>query len=100
MQDNYKASGWVSKDQIERARRISALDYVLRYEQDNIKRVGNEYRLRDHESLSVGNRGFYWHSQGVGGKKALDYLTGVCGYAFVDAVCLLINDRLLLSMEG
>jgi hypothetical protein len=85
--------GWVSKDQIERARRVSALDYILRHEQENIKRVGSEYRLRDHESLAVGDKGFYWHSREIGGKTALDYLTAVRGYGLVDAVCLLLNEH-------
>lgn len=30
---------YVSSDQIERARQIPALDYILRYESGNIKRV-------------------------------------------------------------
>ena len=85
--------GQVSKDQLERARQIPVLDYVLRYEPDNAKRVGNEYRLRDHDSLSVGTKGWYWHSQGIGGKSALDYLTTVRGYGLVDAVCLLLNEH-------
>jgi len=83
----------VSKDQLERARQIPVLDYVLRYEPDNAKRVGHEYRLRDHDSLSVGTKGWYWHSQGIGGKSALDYLTAVRGYGLVDAVCLLLNEH-------
>lgn len=85
--------GWVSKSQIERARQISVLDYILRYEHDNIKRVGSEYRLRDHRSLSVGEKGWYWHSNDSGGKSALDFLTGVRGYRLVDAVCLLLNEQ-------
>ena len=83
----------MSKDQLERASLVSALDYVLRYERDNIKRVGNEYRLRDHPSLSVGDKGFYWHSRGFGSKTALDFMTGVRGYSLVDAVCLLLNEQ-------
>ncbi|MCL2516926.1 MAG: DUF3991 and toprim domain-containing protein [Oscillospiraceae bacterium] len=85
--------GWVTKEQIERARQVSVLDYVLRYESGNIKRVGNEYRLRDHESLAIGEKGFYWHSREIGGKTALDYLVNVRGYGLADAVCLLIHEH-------
>ena len=84
---------YVSSDQLERARMIPALDYVLSYESGNIKRIGNEYRLRDHESLAVGNKGWYWHSKGVGSKTALDFLTDVRGYGLVDAVCFLLNEQ-------
>jgi len=83
----------VSKSQIERARQISVLDYILQYEHDNIKRVGSEYRLLNHKSLSVGEKGWYWHSNGSGGKSALDFLTNVRGYGLVDAVCLLLNEQ-------
>jgi len=84
---------YVSSTQLERARQIPALDYILRYESDNIKRVGNEYRLRDHESLAVSSKGWYWHSKGVGSKTALDFLIDVRGYKLVDAVCFLLNEH-------
>jgi len=84
---------YVSKDQLERARQIPVLDYVLRYESENIKRVGGEYRLRDHKSLAVGIKGFYWHSREIGGKTALDFLIDVRGYRLADAVCFLLNEK-------
>lgn len=74
----------MSQDQIERARQVGVLDYVQRHEPDNLKRVGTEYRLRDHDSLSVSEKEYFWHSQGIGGKTALDFLTGVRGCGFVD----------------
>ncbi|MCL2853946.1 MAG: topoisomerase, partial [Defluviitaleaceae bacterium] len=80
--------GWVTKGQLDRARQIHVLEYVLRYESNNIKRVGGEYRLRDHESLAVGSKGWYWHSRDRGGKTALDFLIDVRSYRLVDAVCL------------
>jgi len=83
---------YVSSDQLERARRIPVLDYVIRHESENLKRVGNEYRLRDHESLAVGEKGWYWHSKGKGSKAALDFLIDVRGYNLVDAVCLLLGE--------
>jgi len=85
--------GFVSQDQLVRARQIPVLDYILRYESGNIRRVGSEYRLRDHESLAVGEKGWYWHSREIGGKSALDFLTNVRGYGLVDAVCLLLNEQ-------
>lgn len=94
---------WVTKEQLERARQLSALEYIRRYEPDNLKPVGKEYRLRDHESLSVGENGWYRHSNGIGAWSALDYLTDVRGYGLVEAVCMLLNEnpqeRATMSVE-
>jgi len=83
----------VSKEQIERARRVDVLDYILRYEHDNVKRVGGAYRMKDHPSIEIKSGKWRWYSQGLYGKTALDYLTGVRGYGLVDAVCLLIGEQ-------
>ena len=85
--------GWVTKDQLQRARAIDVLDYVLSKEPDNVRRVGSGYRMKDHPSLSVDGKGWYWHSREIGGKTALDFLTDVRGYGLVDAVCMLIHER-------
>jgi hypothetical protein len=84
---------WVTKDQIGRARQIDVLDYVLKYEADTVKRIGSSYRRKDHPSIEISNGKWRWYSQGLYGKTALDYLTDVQGYAFVDAVCLLLGER-------
>ena len=68
------------------------LDYVLQYESDSVKRIGSGYRSKEHESLAISDKGFFWHSNGVGGKTALDYLMAVRNYDFVSAVCHLINE--------
>ncbi len=85
--------GWVSKEQIERARQVDVLDYVLTHEPGNIRRVGSGYRLKDHGSLAIAPGQWYWHSQEVGGTTALDYLVTVRGYGFVDAVCRLNGEQ-------
>jgi len=87
----------VTKEQIERARRINVLDYILMYEPNNVRSVGNGYRLKDHESLAISEKGFYWHSRGFGGRTALDYLTDVRRYGLVEAVCMLLNEKPLES---
>ena len=68
------------------------LDYVHRYESNSIKPVGSGYRSKEHESLAISDKGFFWHSNGVGGKTALDYLIAFRSYDFVSAVCHLINE--------
>jgi hypothetical protein len=83
---------FVSKEQIEAARKVGVLEYLQRYESGNIKRDGREYRLKDHDSLTVSNGYFHWHSQNVGGRTALDFLVKVRGYDFPTAVTLLCGD--------
>ena len=87
--------GYVTKEQIERAREFHVLNYVLANEGNQYKRVGSGYRSKEHPSLAVSEKGFYWHSQSgeIKGKTALDYLTCVHGYGLVDAVCMLIGER-------
>ncbi|GHV10599.1 hypothetical protein FACS1894219_00350 [Clostridia bacterium] len=77
----------VSKEQIERARAVPLLDYLLTHEGGNFKRVGSAYYRRDpdHNSLEVSNNLWNWHSHGIGG-NIIDYLVKINGYNFVDAV--------------
>jgi hypothetical protein len=83
----------VSKEQIERAKTVPLLDYLLSHEGGNFKRVGNAYYRRDtdHNSLEVSNNLWNWHSHGVGG-NLIDYLIKINGYSFVDAVRELAGD--------
>ena len=85
--------GWVTNEQIERAKQIDVLDYILKTEPQNIHRIGREYRLKDHPSLAVSPGKWYWHSRRIGGKTPVGYLTDVRGYSFVDAVCAVLNER-------
>jgi len=85
--------GWVSKEQIARARQIHVLDYVERYELGEFRRVGRGYRMKDDDSLAVSEKGWYCHKKVTGGQTALDYLTNVRGCGLVDAVCLLLNEK-------
>lgn len=78
--------GQVSKEQITKAKELTALDYILRDEVNHYKLIGNTYRSKEHPSLAVNEKGFYWHSQGIGGKSALDYLIHVRRYSFTSAV--------------
>ena len=83
----------VSKEQIERAKEINILDYLLDNEQDNLNRVGRANYLKDHDSLEISNGLWNWHSQGVGGKNVIDYLIKVRGYDFVSAVRQLAGEN-------
>ena len=60
--------GWVTQDQIERARQVDVLDYILRHEPDKVKRVGSAYRMKDHPSFEIRSGRWRWYSQGMFGK--------------------------------
>lgn len=83
----------MSNDQLARARQVDVLDYVLRHEADAVKRVGNSYRWKNHPSFEIKRGRWRWHSRGLTGRTALDYLTDVRGYGLVDAVCLLLGEK-------
>ena len=76
----------VSREQIDRAKEVNILDYILLHEPDNVKRIGNTHYLKDHDSLRISNGLWKWESQGIGGKNVVDYLIKVRGYDFVNAV--------------
>jgi hypothetical protein len=76
----------INQDQIERARSVGILEYLTVNESDNIKHCGREYRLADHDSLTISNEKWYWHSQGFGDVNALEFLIKVRNIGFVDAV--------------
>jgi hypothetical protein len=78
----------VSKEQIARAKEVNILDYILRHEPQNFKKVGNRYVMREHDSFVISKGKWVWNSQGFGAKQAtaLNYLVKYHGYSFVDAV--------------
>jgi len=79
----------VTKEQIDLAKQIELLEYLQRYEPQNLKRVGlNSYALRDHDSFIISNNKWCWFSRGFGCETAtaLNYLIKVRDYSFVEAV--------------
>jgi hypothetical protein len=85
--------GFVTKDQLERARKITILDYIMNYEADQYKRVGNGYRLKADDALAVSKDGWYCHKRNTGSRTALDYLVEIKGYGLVDTVCSLLGEQ-------
>ncbi|MCL2854876.1 MAG: septation protein SpoVG family protein [Defluviitaleaceae bacterium] len=85
----------VSEDRIQEARSVDILDYLHTHEPHNlVKHSADTYKLKGHDSLKIfpsntGGYAWHWHSRGQGGKYALDFVTSVRGYGFVDAVKLL-----------
>ena len=82
----------VTKAQIEQARTVDLLAYLQTYEPGVLIPKGNGmYRHREHDSLVYFQNYWYWNSRGRA-INALDYLTEIRGYGFVDAVNKLIGE--------
>lgn len=86
----------VTREQIEQARRMTAIEYLQRYEEYDLKRCGRgEYELRSHDSFKINEETGKWHwkSRDIGGRTALDFLIHVRGQAFLDAVRQLCDEH-------
>lgn len=78
---------YVTKEQIERAKRMDLLTYLQTYEPHELVRFsGNVYTTRSHDSLKISNGKWCWWSHDVGGRSALDYLIKVRGMTLPEAV--------------
>ena len=84
----------VTKEQIARAKEWDLLSYLQTYEPQELQKCGGrEYRTMTHDSLKISNGKWNWHSRGIGGRTALDYLVKVRGMDFVKAVETLCGER-------
>lgn len=81
---------WVSEEEIEAARAMTAIEYLRRYESSRLKKSSarNEWELIDHDSFKINGitSAWHWKSRGIGGYSALNFLTKVDGMGFVKAV--------------
>ena len=73
-------------DRINKAKQIDLFTYLDRYEPNElVKLKGNEYCTKEHDSLKISNGKWHWHSRGIGGRSALDYLVKVRGMGLMQA---------------
>ena len=80
----------VSKDQIERARKVELVTYLKTFEPDNLVKISEgTYCTKEHDSLKISNGMWNWFSHHIGCKGAIDYLLKVKAFSFVQAVQLL-----------
>ncbi len=85
----------VSKEQIEKARQMSAIEFLKTHRPSELVKCGtNEYQLQSHDSFKINEQSSVWHwkSRDIGGRKALDYLVKVEGFSFVSAVQALVEN--------
>lgn len=78
---------WIPSEAADQARSIGLLQYFRQCRASDLKRVGNDYCTKDHDSLKMSENGKWnWYSRGTGGRNALDYLTKIEGMSFQEAV--------------
>ncbi len=82
----------MTRKEIARAKEIDLETYLRACEPEELVKCGSGYRTRTHDSLKISNGLWHWHSRGIGGKTALDYLIHVKGMDFIPAVQLLSNE--------
>lgn len=79
--------GYVTPEQIAKAKEMDLLTYLQRFDpQELVHFGGNTYCTRTHDSLKISNGKWHWFSRKIGGKTALDYLIKVRGIPFTEAV--------------
>jgi len=78
----------IDKSIVEQARNIDIVAFLERYNGFTFAHRSGVYRCKQHPSLAVKNDrlSFYWHSKGIGGFGALDYLVKVENMPFREAV--------------
>ena len=66
----------IEQKTVEQARNLDIIDFLKRYYGFTFTIRGEAYRCQQHPSLAVNSdrRSWYWHSRGIGGYGALDFL--------------------------
>lgn len=82
---------YVKKEVLDEVKKIDALTYISDFEAYDLRKCGNSYMLKSHDSLKLSNGKWMWHSKGIGGRTALDFLIKVRGFSFIEAVQILIE---------
>ena len=87
----------VNREQIEAARRMTAIEFLQRYRCGQLVPSDSrgEFQLVEHDSFKINGvtSKFHWKSRDIGGKSALDYLVKVEGVDFVEAVLTLCEEN-------
>ncbi len=78
---------YFTQEDISKVKQLDLYTYLKNYDPDELVHFSrNTYVTKDHDSLKISNGMWYWFSQNIGGKTALEYLIKVRGYTFSGAV--------------
>ena len=88
-----------TEEQIQAAKSIDLLSYMLNNEPNNINKskTADEYRLVDYDSVTLSNGKWHRQSRGIGGYTAYQFLTKVRGMDFKDAIQTLLGGRYIYT---
>lgn len=85
-------SEFIPKEVVAELRKIDLFTYMKNYRPDELIKNGNtDYYLKYHDSVHIDDKGWYRWSDHTYGKNAIDYLTIVEGYSFIDACKILLD---------
>lgn len=83
----------VTAEQIERARSVNLVSFLHQYQPGELKRVGQSWTLRSHDSMRISDDGKWnWFSQSIGGGDAISYLQKVHGMTFQESIRTLAGE--------
>lgn len=84
----------IDKTILNNARSIDLIDFLERYKGFHFRPTIGEYRCTEHTSLAVKSDrlSWYWHSKGIGGYGAIDFLMKIEGFDFKEALTLLADE--------
>lgn len=84
----------IDKTILDNARSIDLIPFLERYKGFHFRHFNSEYRCAEHTSLAVKSDrlSWYWHSKGIGGFGAIDFLMKVDDYDFKGALAVLADE--------
>ena len=83
--------GYVTREQIRRARRADLYGYLLAHHSSSVRKEGVYLRLKGHDSIviRIGSSGYTRYSNAGETGNPIDFLVRYMGYSFTDAVSAL-----------
>lgn len=83
---------FVPQDEAERAKSVGCLQYFQRSRPGELKRVGKDFCLKDHDSCKMSENGkWVWYTRGAGGNDAISFLMKIEGMTFQEACLEILN---------
>ena len=82
---------YYTQEQIDRANQADLISF-LQSQGEQLTRAGNEYRWKQHDSLTIRGNKWYRHSQSKGGGP-VDFVMEFFGKSFTEAVELLTGEK-------
>ena len=84
----------IDKTSLDNARSIDLIAFLESYKGFRFRHIGGDYRCAEHTSLAIKSDrlSWYWHSKGIGGYGAIDFLMKIEGYDFKRALTVLADE--------